>query len=309
MRVAVIGGGIFGCTTAIFAKRAGHEVHLFELNSVLLRGASWVNQFRLHEGYHYPRAPETVAECKAGNKSFREEYGNAVIDTGKHYYAIAMEGSRITGADYLRFCDANSLPLSLDRHGGFLNIDEIDVSISVSEGRINPYVLVDTIRSRLFGVNVHRSTPASISLRDRFDKIVIASYASTNEVAIQLECAIEPFQYEVIEKPIVRMPQEFSDVGIVIMDGEFCSLDPWGSPGLHVMGHVKHAIHHRNVGLSPHIPPHINGLLDGRVWIRPGITKFAKFIESGKRYIPALEHAKHRGSMFTIRAVLPDVDD
>jgi glycine/D-amino acid oxidase-like deaminating enzyme len=43
MRVAVVGGGLFGCTAAIYAARDGHDVHVFEQSDRLLQAASAVN--------------------------------------------------------------------------------------------------------------------------------------------------------------------------------------------------------------------------------------------------------------------------
>ena len=85
MRVAVVGGGLFGATAAIYLARDGHDVHLYERSGGLLSAASSINQLRLHSGYHYPRSPETIRECQDGLASFRAEYGPAVIDAGEQY--------------------------------------------------------------------------------------------------------------------------------------------------------------------------------------------------------------------------------
>ena len=61
MKIAVIGGGIFGITTA-FTLGKEYDVELFEKNNDLLKAASGSNQFRVHRGYHYPRSMETVLE-------------------------------------------------------------------------------------------------------------------------------------------------------------------------------------------------------------------------------------------------------
>ena len=61
MKIAVIGAGIFGITTAIKLARQ-HDVSIFERNSDILKGASDVNQCRIHRGYHYPRSPKTTLQ-------------------------------------------------------------------------------------------------------------------------------------------------------------------------------------------------------------------------------------------------------
>ena len=232
MRIAVAGGGLFGCTAAIYLSRAGHEVHLYEPNEVM-GAASAVNQARLHQGFHYPRSPETVRECQSALASFRSEYGDAIIDEGRHYYAIAKEGSKVSGLEYAAFCMRHGLSF-LDAGPGLINQEAVSVTLSVDEGRLDLHRLREIVERKLAAscVSVHMD-PATGDLRSKFDAIVIAAYASTNEVASIFGAKQEPFQFEVVEKPVLRMPSSFRNVGIVIMDGEFCCLDPYGFTGLH----------------------------------------------------------------------------
>src|SRR5688572_9930770 len=108
MRVAVCGGGLFGATAAIHLARAGHDVHIYEPNEIM-GAASSVNQTRVHAGFHYPRSDATARECQASLASFRSEYGDAIIDQGRHYYAIAKEGSKVSGLEYVAFCMRHGL--------------------------------------------------------------------------------------------------------------------------------------------------------------------------------------------------------
>ncbi len=306
MRIGVIGGGIFGCTAAIAAAKAGHRVHLFEKSNLLLGAASGINQYRLHEGYHYPRSPETVEECQAGLESFRASYITAIITGGDRFYAIAGEGSHVSADDYLAFCLAHGLPFDVVEP----LTDALDIMIQVKEARIDPMSLNTLIGNRLLRaqVNLHLNTAAMFSMRNEFDQIIIAAYAGSNDVAVQLRCEVEPLQFEVIEKPVIELPSEYQDFGVVIMDGPFCSIDPYGGTGLHVMGHVEHAIHATNIGLTPEAPDHLTPYMDGGVVQGPKHSYFDRFIEAGTQFMPFLDKAKHVGSMYTVRAVLPDRD-
>jgi hypothetical protein len=308
MRVAIAGGGLFGCTAAIHLASAGHEVHLYEPNEIM-GAASAVNQGRGHQGFHYPRSPETVRECQAALASFRAEYGDAIIDGGRHYYAIAKEGSKVSGLDYVAFCMRHGLGF-MDASPSVINQDAVSVTLSVEESRIDLHHLRAIVARRLeeSGVTIHME-PATRSLRSKFDAIVVAAYASTNAVAFDLGARVEPFQFEVIEKPLLRMPSKFQDIGIVIMDGEFCCIDPYGTSGLHVMGHVKHAIHHASVGLSPEIPRHLKDYLNCGLVVAPEHTRFKDFIEAGMKFIPGLVDAEMVGSFYTVRTVLPHRDE
>lgn len=41
----------------------------------------------------------------------------------------------------------------------------------------------------------------------------------------------------------------------------------------------------------------------------PSETNWKKFVTSGQEYIPSLAKAEYKGSMYTVRAVLPNMDD
>ena len=74
MKIAIIGSGFFGATSAIFLSKK-HKVHLFEKKNSIMCGASKANQLRFHLGYHYPRSPKTVKEVKKYYKSFVSFFG------------------------------------------------------------------------------------------------------------------------------------------------------------------------------------------------------------------------------------------
>ncbi len=103
LKIAVVGGGIFGVTTAVKLAQEGYKVDLFEKENDILKAASGINQFRLHRGYHYPRSMETIRDCIRAEASFLEEYGQAVISSDQHNYCIVKKGSLIHHNDYRRF--------------------------------------------------------------------------------------------------------------------------------------------------------------------------------------------------------------
>ncbi len=63
--VAVIGAGFFGCEIALQLRRLGvPRVLLLDREAAILRRASAVNQARVHNGYHYPRAVLTALRAR-----------------------------------------------------------------------------------------------------------------------------------------------------------------------------------------------------------------------------------------------------
>ena len=141
-----------------------------------------------------------------------------------------------------------------------------------------------------------------------FDYTVIATYAGINQLLD--EDNQRDYQFELIEKPIVELPDEYKDKSIVIMDGPFMCIDPYQDTKYHVMGNVVHAIHHTNIGKHPRPQwrEKFQHLLNRGCVKNPSITNIDKFIESGKKYLPGIEKLKHVGSMYTYRVVLPNRD-
>lgn len=308
-KIAVVGAGIFGISAAVKLAREGYKVDLLEKNSDILQAASGINQYRLHRGYHYPRSKSTALSSKYSESSFREEYGEAVLDNNEHYYCIAKEGSRVTGKEFVNFCkecDLEHETAKLDHVHGHM----IDVAIKGKESLLDPLKLHEIAMNKIkeAGVNLvlnHNFLPKEI---DKYDWVVNCTYANANFILERYPEARRKYQFELCEKPVLRLPEKFRGKSIVILDGPFFCIDPYSTTDLHVMGNVVHAIHATNVGYYPEIPEKYLPLLNRGIVKDPIITNIDKFVETAVSFIPELKGAKHVGSMFTIRTVLPNVD-
>ncbi len=142
--------------------------------------------------------------------------------------------------------------------------------------------------------------------KKEYDVVVIATYSDINQLLDDKKW----YQFELCEKPVVKLPKIFENTSIVIMDGPFMCLDPYGDE-YHVLGNVKHAIHMWNNGTEPfwdsEYTKYINkGLIKNP---EPKLTKIDKFIESGVKYFgDEFADLEHIGSMYTFRAVLANRD-
>ena len=302
-KIAVIGAGLFGITTACKLGKK-YSVDLFEKEKSILTAASGINQFRLHRGYHYPRSPETVRSSLESEKSFSDEYSEAIIRGTKNFYCIASENSLTPPGRYLKFLRENKLDFS-PRDLKLVNPKSVDLIVQAKENLLDPETLkkicIEKIKKS--NVNLFLSKKAGSEVFTKYDFVVISTYASLNEL---LKKDIQQdLQFELCEKIVVALPDSFRNKSIVILDGPFMCIDPFGTTDLFLMGNVVHAIHRTIIDKTADFPNQYIKLLNKGVIKNPPVTNFKKFIESTKHFIPQVVEAKYRGSMFTIRTVLP----
>jgi len=295
-KALVVGGGIFGTTAAVALAHDGYQVELHEELDDIMRAASDINQYRLHKGYHYPRSKETAQECLDGLKTFKRKYEDCVVNGNiEHYYAISSEDSFISPDEYTTFLD--EMGLSYEKVESLPNTD---IMIKADEELFDNWQLYESVREKLWsgGVEVLKNKTTTKDDFKGFDVVVVATYAKLNDLLDNKK----EYQFEVCEKPVVRLPRKYEGKSIVIMDGPFMCLDPYGDN--HVLGNVVHAIHETNVGEKPIVSEELKPYLNKGVISKPKITNIDKFIETGKRFFKDFEKLRHIGSMYTIRTVL-----
>ena len=308
MRIAVVGGGIFGTTAAWMLAKEGHRVDLYEKEKDILQAASGINQYRLHQGYHYPRSKETILLAKEGQKSFRAAYGEAVIeDPIEHYYCVAKEKSFLSAAQCCAIWDECELPYQKHKLN-LINPKNIALTVKVKEQLMDPEKLRELSwrKLRANGVNVFLNTKAKEENIDRYDFVVIATYANNNAFLSKFPHAKKQYQFELCEKPVLKLPPKFANKSAMVLDGPFMNFNPFGRSDHFVMGHVVHAIHHKNIGEYPEIPPQFKTLLNRGVIVNPPITNIKKMLTAAEKFFPGIgKGARHIGAMFTIRTVPP----
>ncbi|MDN3988245.1 FAD-dependent oxidoreductase [Zwartia vadi] len=305
-RIAVVGAGLFGCTAALELSAAGYQVDLLEKQKDIIQEASAINQYRVHRGYHYPRSDATVSECLDAIPLFEKSYGQAIMrnQVKESLYAIASRDSKTSASQYLDFLNRHKLEYEVVE-----SLPNTDLTVRVREDLFDPVKIKDIVANRLFGsgVTVKCGVQATSSLLDDYDGAIIATYSRQNTFAEKSSS----YQFELVEKPIFQLPEQYRGRSIVILDGPFLCIDPYSNTPYHVMGNVVHAIHHASTGFAPEILPGYEAVLNKGVVKNPPMSKVKEFLESAKEFFPGIEASDHIGSMFTVRTVLPyrDEDD
>ena len=299
-KVLVVGGGVFGVSSAIELSNAGYNVTLVEKNKSLLEETSSINQYRIHRGYHYPRSVPTASECQISYSEFRKSNSQSVSNFGeiRHHYSIAKKHSFINKDQYRKFLDLIELEYKETTPS-----KGCELTVKVNESLFDPVSLKKDLESRVFaaGVDVRFETPYS-DFKEYRDFEVHATYSGNNLLPgrkIQM-------QFEVCEKPILLLPSKYEKFSHVIMDGPFMSLDPLYGTEYHVMGNVEHAIHASNTGLYPEVPDDIKPYLNKGVIKNPKRTNIDKFFKAAEVFYEDVHDWKYVGSMYTVRAILPN---
>ena len=300
-KALVVGGGIFGTTAAVGLKNSGYNVRLTEKLDDVMKGASDINQYRIHKGFHYPRSNETAESCLEGTKTFERKYDRSIMNGNiQHLYCIASEDSLVTPSEYLKFLDYHKLK--------YTKVDPLpntDLTVEVNEKLFNNNTLRELVKDKLYGNGIDLELNSEADWVDfkNYDLVVLATYANINQYLRKKQ----DYQFELCEKPVVKLPEEYSNKSIVVMDGPFMCLDPYGDTGYHVLGNVVHAIHETNIGPKPIVKSRtLRKYLNDGVIKNPKVTNIEKFIETGMKFFEDFDKLEHIGSMYTFRTVLRD---
>ena len=231
MKIAVVGAGIFGCTAAIKLARAGHKVELFDMYDTILRCASGINQYRLHRGYHYPRSFDTAIESSGSVELFEDEYRPSIITTNDHYYAISREDSNTSAIEYILFLNKCKLSYSVERIDSLSILKPYSIAslFKVQENSFDVAELYLNIMTKLTNERVDlRFGEVFWKARvSEYDLVINATYANTNGL-LPYDERID-YQFELCEKPVVSLSPKFQNKSIVILDGNFGCVDPYGN--------------------------------------------------------------------------------
>ena len=84
--ILVIGGGFFGMHIADYFARKGRMTMLVERETEFMRRASYVNQARVHNGYHYPRSVLTALRSRISFPVFCREFADCIDSDFDQYY-------------------------------------------------------------------------------------------------------------------------------------------------------------------------------------------------------------------------------
>lgn len=318
-RAAIIGGGFYGCSIALYLKtvRKFSDVILFERGSQLMGRSSYANQARVHSGYHYPRSFTTAYRSRVNSPRFLDAYAAAIRSDFVQVYALVRRNSKITAPQFERFCREIGAPLSpVPREVARLfNPALISHVYTAVEQAFDAVVLrrlaEDALREA--GVEVRNDTEIR-TVEDGPERVRIGGSRPDGPFALSADLAFNctysrlgafrqppavpfPLKHEIAELVLVEPPAEIAGMGVTVMDGPFFSCMPFPARGLHSLSHVRYTPH-LSWGEDPARDPYeVLASYNGE-------SRADRMLRDAARYVPALARCRIRDSLFEVKTVL-----
>lgn len=262
----IIGAGLYGLYSAVYCAQKGEKILVLEYDSEAFSRATYINQARIHNGYHYPRSFSTAIKSANYFECFNTDYNFSVHFNFKKIYATSAKYSWTDATQFRKFCLSAGIKCeSVDSDVYFKN-GMCDGTFETEEYTYDAKILRDYYLNEIakypnitckYGVrirklykdNLNKTYTVELDNGETYssDYLLNATYASVNQIISLLD--FEPFKikYELCEIILCNVSNKLKDVGITVMDGPFFSLMPFGKTGLHSL---------TSVTFTPHIDSH-----------------------------------------------------
>lgn len=255
----IIGAGLYGLYSALYCGKKEEKILVLECDSEPFKRATYINQARVHMGYHYPRSLSTALKSAGYFEKFCKDFGFCIHDSFDQIYATSTNFSWTNKNEFIKFCkDANIKCESLDVNRYFKD-DQCDGAYLTKEYTYDAQLLKEHLLKEIkkyknieikYSVNItgiKKLKKEYIIETDagkyKSDFILNATYASVNQ--IHKLAGFEPFKikYELCEIILCRVNDEFKNIGLTVMDGPFFSIMPFGKTGYHSLTAVTFTPH------------------------------------------------------------------
>jgi glycine/D-amino acid oxidase-like deaminating enzyme len=319
----IIGGGTYGCFAALKLAElhGGGSVVIVEQESEIMQRASYNNQARVHNGYHYPRSLLTALRSRINAPRFLAEFKDAIFTSSEQYYAVSRRQSNVTASQFAQFCrrigaDLRPAPAEVKK---LFNDEFIEAVFGVTEHAFDADKLRECLRERIAGAGIKVLTQTEASrirpgamlvvetqdlhsgeprtLRGRY--LYNCTYSRLNQILSQSGLQTIHLQHEATEIALVELPPRLRNLSVTVMCGPFFSVMPFPPLGLSTLSHVSYTPHYEWAdepaadGYSPHSPAF------------PLPTRFDRMRRDAARYVPALREMSYVRSLWEIKTILP----
>ena len=319
----VIGGGFYGVSIAAYLvlQRGLRTVRLVERAPLLLSRASYNNQARIHNGYHYPRSYVTAYRSRINLPRFVADFPFAVNRNFTKLYAIARRNSKVNARQFQRFCKEIGARLepAAPEYTEMFDHRLVEAVFLVEEFAFDAAELRSWAEEKLTACDIevtlnHRvascqttgeGTSVNIVREGNPEDVEIVNaryvfnctYSGLNHLGGTFRPVSATLKHEVTEMGLIEMPPAMQKLGVTVMDGPFFSAMPFPARSLHSISHVRYTPHlywYDEIGNDPYVRLAQYGM-ESRV---------GRMIRDAKRYMPGLGDAVIKDSLFEVKTVL-----
>lgn len=255
----IIGAGLYGLYAAVTCAKAGQRVLVLEFDPEAFSRATYINQARVHMGYHYPRSYTTAIKSAGYYDRFKSDFGFAVKEDFRKIYAVARQFSWTDDKQFRKFCHDAGIPCDPVNVSEYFREELVEGAYLSRESTYDAHVLRDHFLGEVgrwgipvrYGVRIetitseggqyHITTGDGTSCSAPF--VLNATYASLNQILEKAGHTQVEIKYELCEVILCRVDGLLENIGITLMDGPFFSLMPFGKTGLHSLTSVTHTPH------------------------------------------------------------------
>lgn len=318
----IIGGGFYGVAIAIYLARQRHmrRILLVEREAALMTRASYNNQARVHNGYHYPRSFTTAYRSRINLPKFVRDWPLAVKQDFTKLYAIARRNSKVTGKQFERFCreiGARIEPAAPALQALFAprlieSVYEVEEyafdSTHLAKWAVGELAacgielryltqVTKVERAGLAGLQVVARTESGLESASGTRYVFNCTYSGLNQLAGDFPGTRTGLKQEITEMALMAMPSALVGLGVTVMDGPFFSMMPFPARGLHTLSHVRY---------TPHLHWNDAAGVDPRQRLREYAreSRVDRMVRDVGRYMPAVLDAQYKDSLFEVKTVL-----
>lgn len=256
----IIGAGLYGLYSALFCAKRGQSVIILECDSAPFKRATFINQARVHQGYHYPRSLSTALKSASYFERFNKDYAFCVNKEFDQIYATSSQYSWTDGKQFKEFCKAANIPCEELLAENYFKAGMCDGVFRTREYTYDAMILKDYFTEKLaeypnsveikYGVNitgisqeqdVYEIHTTEGTYRSVF--VLNASYAGINQILDMVGLEKLGIKYELCEIILCDVNEKLKNIGFTVMDGPFFSIMPFGKTGYHSLTSVTFTPH------------------------------------------------------------------
>lgn len=256
----IIGAGIYGLYAALFCGRKGQSVLVLECDNAPFCRATFINQARVHQGYHYPRSISTALKSAGYFERFNKDFEFCINKEFQKVYATSGEYSWTNGEQFKDFCKAAGIPCEELHPDRFFKKKMCDGAFLTREYTYDAKILKDYYVEKLaelknvtilYGVNIEaidkdvKSYIIRTADGNKYETgfLLNATYAATNQILEMLGYEKFRIKYELCEIILCNVNEKLEKYGFTVMDGPFFSIMPFGKTGIHSLTSVTFTPH------------------------------------------------------------------